>query len=293
MGKSVGNYWDDWHMALILAATPLGNPADASARLKTAIADATIIAAEDSRRFHRLCSDIEVVFSARVLSFFEGNEDERTQEILVQLENGATVLVVSDAGMPTISDPGFRLMREAIARGIDVSVIPGPSAVTMAVALSGLPTDRFSFEGFPPRTSGARLAVFEKLRHEERTMVFFEAPHRLGDSLSDAQIVFGSNRRGAICREMTKHYEETIRGTLAELCTWADTHEVLGEITLVFEGAATDSASLTAEDMVSRVRAFEQAGMDRKSAIASVATEFGIAKRLVYAAVVDANKISK
>jgi len=280
-------------MALILAATPLGNPADASARLKSAIADATIIAAEDSRRFHRLCSDIEVTFTARVVSFFEGNEDERTQELLAELESGSHVLVVSDAGMPTISDPGFRLMREAIARGLEVSVIPGPSAVTMAVALSGLPTDRFTFEGFPPRTAGARLATFEKLRHEERTMVFFEAPHRLGDSLSDAQSVFGTNRRAAICREMTKRYEETIRGDLAQLSTWADTHEVLGEITLVIEGATFDSAALTADQMVARVREFEAAGMDRKGAIASVATEFAIAKRLVYAAVVDANKMSK
>ena len=280
-------------MALILAATPLGNPADASARLKSAIADATIIAAEDSRRFHRLCSDIEVTFTAPVVSFFEGNEDERTQELLAELESGSHVLVVSDAGMPTISDPGFRLMREAIARGLEVSVIPGPSAVTMAVALSGLPTDRFTFEGFPPRTAGARLATFEKLRHEERTMVFFEAPHRLGDSLSDAQSVFGTNRRAAICREMTKRYEETIRGDLAQLSTWADTNEVLGEITLVIEGATFDSATLTADQMVARVREFEAAGMDRKGAIASVATEFAIAKRLVYAAVVDANKMSK
>ena len=279
-------------MSLILAATPLGNPGDATARLKKAIEEATIIAAEDSRRFHRLCTDIDVVFTARVMSFFEGNEEDRTRELLQELSAGATVLVVSDAGMPTISDPGFRLMRDAIAAGVDVHVIPGPSAVTMAVALSGLPTDRFTFEGFPPRSSGARLATFEKLRFEERTMVFFEAPHRLGDSLGDAVSVFGAERRGAICREMTKRYEETIRGTLSELSTWADTHEVLGEITLVVSGANKDSAAVTAEDMVARVREFEGAGMDRKAAIAGVAAEFGIAKRLVYAAVVDANKMS-
>jgi 16S rRNA (cytidine1402-2'-O)-methyltransferase len=280
-------------MTLILAATPLGNPGDASPRLKNAIQSASIIAAEDSRRFHRLCADIEVTFTARVLSFFEGNEEDRTRELISELKSGATVLVVSDAGMPTISDPGFRLMRDAIAEGIEVSVIPGPSAVTMSVALSGLPTDRFSFEGFPPRTAGARLATFEKLRFEERTMVFFEAPHRLADSLSDAVNVFGAERLGAICREMTKRYEETIRGTLTELSAWATTNEVLGEITLVIAGAVTDSASLTAADMVSRVREFEAAGMDRKSAIATVAEEFGIAKRLVYAAVVDANKMSQ
>jgi len=280
-------------MTLILAATPLGNPGDASPRLKSAIENASIIAAEDSRRFHRLCADIEVTFTARVLSFFEGNEIDRTCELISELKSGATVLVVSDAGMPTISDPGFRLMRDAIAEGIEVSVIPGPSAVTMSVALSGLPTDRFSFEGFPPRTAGARIATFEKLRFEERTMVFFEAPHRLADSLVDAVTVFGADRRGAICREMTKRYEEIIRGNLGELSAWATTNEVLGEITLVIAGAATDSASLTAADMVGRVCEFEAAGMDRKSAIATVAEEFGIAKRLVYAAVVDANKMSQ
>ena len=280
-------------MTLILAATPLGNPGDASPRLKRAIESASIIAAEDSRRFHRLCADIEVTFTARVLSFFEGNEIERTRELISELKSGATVLVVSDAGMPTISDPGFRLMRDAIAEGIEVSVIPGASAVTMSVALSGLPTDRFSFEGFPPRTAGARLATFEKLRFEERTMVFFEAPHRLAESLIDAVNVFGGDRLGAICREMTKRYEETIRGTLDELSTWASSNEVLGEITLVIAGAAMDSAALTAADMVGRVREFESAGMDRKSAIATVAEEFGIAKRLVYAAVVDANKMSQ
>ena len=279
-------------MALILAATPLGNPGDASPRLKAAIESASIIAAEDSRRFHRLCSDIEVTFTGRVLSFFEGNEEDRTRELLGELQSGANVLVVSDAGMPTISDPGFRLMRDAIQYGIDVQVIPGPSAVTMAVALSGLPTDRFTFEGFPPRASGARLASFEKLRHEERTMVFFEAPHRIGDSLGDAVAVFGAQRKAAICREMTKRYEETIRGTLAELSSWADSNEVLGEITLVVEGASSDSAAMTADEMVVRVREFEGAGMDRKAAIASVAQEFGIAKRIVYAAVVDANKMS-
>ena len=280
-------------MTLILAATPLGNPGDASTRLKSAIESASIIAAEDSRRFHRLCADIEVTFTARVVSFFEGNEEDRTRELLAELKSGATVLVVSDAGMPTISDPGFRLMRDAIAEGVDVSVIPGPSAVTMAVALSGLPTDRFSFEGFPPRTAGARLATFEKLRFEERTMVFFEAPHRLIDSLNDCVNVFGGDRRAAICREMTKRYEETIRGSLVELSTWAQANEVLGEITLVIAGAVTDSATLTAADMVARVREFESAGMDRKAAIATVAEEFGIAKRLVYAAVVNANKMSQ
>ncbi len=280
-------------MVLVLAATLLGNPGDASSRLKTAIASADIIAAEDSRRFHRLAADLEITFTARVISFFEGNEDERTKEFISNLESGLNVLVVSDAGMPTISDPGFRLMREAIERKIEVSVLPGPSAITMAVALSGLPTDRFTFEGFLPRTSGARIATLEKLRFEERTMVFFEAPHRLAASLLDAQRIFGSIRPASVCREMTKRYEETIRGTLSDLVEWSESNEILGEITLVIQGASINSELKTSAEMVIRVRDFESAGMDRKSAIAAVAQEFSIAKRIVYAAVIDANKIAK
>ncbi len=274
-------------MTLVLAATPLGNPLDASARLKKAIESAEVIAAEDSRRFHRLASDLEVTFTARIISFFEGNEKERTAEILMLLRDGKEVLVVTDAGMPTISDPGFRLMRDAIAEKIDIHVIPGPSAPTMAIALSGLPTDRFTFEGFAPRTSGARIAFFESLRFEERTMVLFEAPHRLLESLSDAASILGGDRHGAICREMTKTYEETIRGTLDQLVEWAASHEVLGEITLVFAGVEVGAEAATNSQMVARVREFEAAGMDRKSAIATVAQELDLPKKLVYAAVVE------
>jgi 16S rRNA (cytidine1402-2'-O)-methyltransferase len=266
----------------------LGNVDDASARLKTAIENAEMIAAEDSRKFHRLASDIGVKFSARVISFFEGNEEERTVEILALLKGGISVLVLSDAGMPTISDPGFRLMREAIKEGIPVSVLPGPSAVTTAIALAGLPTDRFVFEGFSPRAAGAREKFFDNLRNEERTIVWFEAPHRLAEALKDAEGVFGSNRRGAICREMTKKFEETIRDTLGELVKWAANREVLGEITMVLEGAPIHAAEKTSAQMVARVGEFEQAGMDRKSAIATVADEFSISKRIVFAAMVDA-----
>jgi 16S rRNA (cytidine1402-2'-O)-methyltransferase len=195
-------------MTLTLAATPLGNPGDASLRLKQAIIDAEVIAAEDSRRFHRLAADLGVTFTARIISFFDGNETTRTEEVLSLLQSGKKVLVVSDAGMPTISDPGFRLTRDAIALGINVVVIPGPSAPTMALALSGLATDRFTFEGFLPRSSGARLAHLETLRFEERTMVFFEAPHRITDSLRDAASILGTDRRAAVCREMTKTYED-------------------------------------------------------------------------------------
>ena len=277
-------------MALTLAATPLGNPLDASPRLKMAIESAEIIAAEDSRRFHRLASDIGASFSARILSFFEGNERDRTVELLALLREGRSVLVLTDAGMPTISDPGFRLLRDAVAANIEVHVIPGPSAPTMAIALSGLPTDRFTFEGFAPRTSGARIAFYESLRFEERTMVLFEAPHRLLESLQDALSILGSDRPGAICREMTKTYEETIRGTLAELIEWAQGHEILGEITLVFAGVEVGTETATNSQMVSQVREYESAGMDRKDAIATVARELDIPKKLVYAAVVEAQR---
>ncbi len=280
-------------MTLVLAATPLGNPLDASARLKKAIENAEIIAAEDSRRFHRLASDLEVTFTARIISFFAGNEKERTAEILSLLREGKEVLVVTDAGMPTISDPGFRLMRDAITENLPTVVIPGPSAPTMAIALSGLPTDRFTFEGFAPRAQGARNTFYEKLRFEERTMVIFEAPHRLHESLVEAAEVLGGTRRAAICREMTKTYEETIRGSLAELVTWADSREVLGEITLVIAGVEEGSQSKSADDAVARVREYEQAGMNRKAAIATVAEELSLPKKIVYAAVVDANKMSR
>jgi 16S rRNA (cytidine1402-2'-O)-methyltransferase len=275
-------------MALTLAATPLGNPLDASPRLKAAIESADIIAAEDSRRFHRLASDIQATFTAKVLSFFEGNETDRTQELLIALREGRNVLVLSDAGMPTISDPGFRLMRDSIAENIEVHVIPGPSAPTMAIALSGLPTDRFTFEGFAPRTSGARIAFYESLRFEERTMVVFEAPHRLLESLMDARSILGGARLGAICREMTKTYEETIRGTLDHLVQWATNHEVLGEITVVFAGVEVGSAEKSNEQIVARVFQFEAAGMERKLAITTVAEELDLPKKLVYAAVVEA-----
>jgi len=277
-------------MTLTLAATPLGNPGDASPRLKQAIIDAEVIAAEDSRRFHRLAADLGVTFTARIISFFDGNETARTEEVLSLLQSGKKVLVVSDAGMPTISDPGFRLTRDAIALGINVVVIPGPSAPTMALALSGLATDRFTFEGFLPRSSGARLAHLETLRFEERTMVFFEAPHRITDSLRDAASILGTDRRAAVCREMTKTYEETVRGSLQELIDWSQSKEILGEITLVIAGVPVGAAIKSAEEIVARVREFESAGMDRKDAIATVAKESELPKKVVYAAVVDASK---
>jgi 16S rRNA (cytidine1402-2'-O)-methyltransferase len=277
-------------MTLTLAATPLGNPGDASPRLKEAIIGAEVIAAEDSRRFHRLAADLGVTFTAKIISFFDGNETARTEEVLALLQSGKKVLVVSDAGMPTISDPGFRLTRDAIALGINVVVIPGPSAPTMALALSGLATDRFTFEGFLPRSSGARLAHLDTLRFEERTMIFFEAPHRITESLKDAAEILGNERRAAICREMTKTYEETVRGSLHELIVWSESKEILGEITMVIAGVPVGTAAKTAEEIVARVREFESAGMDRKDAISTVAKEYELPKKVVYAAVVDASK---
>ena len=267
---------------LILAAIPLGNPGDASSRLKEAIIAADFIAAEDSRRFGRLCAELGITYEAKIYSFFEGNENERLEPLLAILKDGKDLLVVSDAGMPGISDPGYRLTREAIAAGIPIRVLPGPSAVTTALLFSGLPTDRFCFEGFLPRTSGARITALEKLASEERTMIFFEAPHRILESLQDCVTVLGAERLGAICREMTKTYEETIRGTLAELTTWAQEHEVLGEITLVVAGFDASARTFTSADLVEMVLAREDQGESRKEAIAEVAKATGIAKREVF-----------
>lgn len=267
---------------LILAAIPLGNPGDASARLKEAITSADFIAAEDSRRFGRLCAELGITHEAKIFSFFEGNENERLEPLLEILATGKDLLVVTDAGMPGISDPGYRLTREAIARDIPIRVLPGPSAVTTALLFSGLPTDRFCFEGFLPRTSGARITALEKLRNEERTMIFFEAPHRLLESLQDAVTVLGSDRRAAICREMTKTYEETIRGTLSELVEWAASREILGEISLVVAGFDPSARIFSPEDLADMVLARESQGESRKEAIAEVAKATGIAKREVF-----------
>ena len=271
---------------LILAAIPLGNPADASTNLREAIVNAKFIAAEDSRKFSRLCSDLGITYSAKVISFFEGNEIERLDELVAILESGSDLLVVTDAGMPGISDPGYRLARAAVEKNIKIKVLPGPSAVTTALLLSGLPSDRFCFEGFAPRTSGARKSWFENLANETRTIILFEAPHRLLESLADAVSVFGPNRLGAICREMTKTYEEVIRGDLETLHNWAAATEILGEITLVIAGFDPDSRQFTEADLIAEVLKQEAAGITRKDAIAEVARITGRAKREVFDAMV-------
>ena len=277
---------------VVLAATPLGNPGDASARLIDALATADIVAAEDTRRVRRLAADLGVTMAGRVLSFYDAVERERSVELADAAESGAVVLVVSDAGMPTVSDPGYRLVALAVERGIDVTVLPGPSAVLAALAVSGLPVDRFCFEGFLPRTAGARASRVGDLATEPRTMVFFEAPHRLAATLEALASGLGPHRRATVCRELTKTYEEVRRGSLAELVEWA-AGDVRGEITLVVAGASADEvragAGLDSEEgWIAAVEELEEKGTDRKAAIVAVAKRAGVPRREVYDAVVRA-----
>jgi 16S rRNA (cytidine1402-2'-O)-methyltransferase len=230
-----------------------------------------------------LLSDLGITTQAQIWSFYDAVEEAKSPELIGRVLSGETVVMISDAGMPSVSDPGYRLVQEAIAQNVKVSVIPGPSAVLAALAVSGLPVDRFSFEGFLPRKSGERRALCESLLHEQRTMVFFEAPHRLVDSLVDLEAVFGSDRQGVICRELTKTYEEVVRGTLAELVAWSD-REILGEITLVISGAGP-LPETTAQDWVGLVATRVEVGETQRDAIASVARELGVPKRDVYDAV--------
>jgi 16S rRNA (cytidine1402-2'-O)-methyltransferase len=271
---------------LILACLPIGDVRDASAHLIESIVQAKYIAAEDSRKFARLCSDLDIKHNAKVISFFEGNESERIEELTAILNSNKDILVVTDAGAPGISDPGYRLIRAALALNIQIKVLPGPSAVTTALLLSGLPTDRFCFEGFPPRTKVAREKWFKDLAQEQRTIIFFEAPHRIVESLIDAQTAFGANRSGVICREMSKHYEEVIRGSIAELITWAESKDILGEITMVVEGFDPGTQQFSQEELVRLVIEQENAGESRKEAIAQVAKQNGVAKRVVFDAMV-------
>ena len=221
---------------VVLAGTPLGNPGDASSRLREALANSPLIAAEDTRRLRRLCADLGVETSGRIVSFFDANESSRLPLLLDALRAGEDVLVVTDAGMPSVSDPGYRLVAASAAAGIEVTVLPGPSAVLAALAVSGLPVDRFCFEGFLPRKATERGRALAALAREPRTLVFFEAPHRLAGTLSALCAAFGAQRPAAVCRELTKTYEEVRRGPLAELAAWA-AGEVRGEITLVVAGA--------------------------------------------------------
>ena len=272
---------------LVLAATPIGDVSDAPPRLATELATADVVAAEDTRRLRRLCTALDVEPSGRVVSYFEGNETARTGELVGALVTGQRVLLVTDAGMPSVSDPGFRLVTAAIEAGVRVTAVPGPSAVLTALAVSGLPVDRFCFEGFLPRKAGERAARLRELAAERRTLVFFEAPHRLADSLAALATAFGAERPAAVCRELTKTYEEVRRGPLDELAAWA-AEGVRGEVTVVVAGAPAAAASAEPAELALRVALREEAGEARKEAIAAVSAQLGVPKRQVFDAVVAA-----
>ena len=271
---------------LILACLPIGDVRDASAHLIESIQNATYVAAEDSRKFARLCQELNIKHHAKVITFFEGNESEKIDELTSLLKSQKDVLVVTDAGAPGVSDPGYRLIRAAVEADVKIKVLPGPSAVVTALLLSGLPTDRFCFEGFPPRTQGARSKWFNDLAQEERTIIFFEAPHRIVESLKDAGDAFGLDRIGAVCREMSKHYEEVVRGELSQLIQWAESKDILGEITIVISGFDPGTREFDSAQLVQMVLNQELAGEGRKEAIAQVAKETGISKRVVFDAMV-------
>ena len=278
---------------LVLAATPMGDVGDASARLREALGTADVIAAEDTRRTRSLASALGVTITGRVVSFYDQIEVSRLPGLVTDIEEGRTVLLVTDAGMPSVSDPGYRLVAACVEAGLPVTCLPGPSAVTTALALSGLPVERFCFDGFPPRKPGQRRAWLSTLVHEARAVVFFEAPHRLAACLADAVDVLGGARRAAVCRELTKTYEEVRRGTLAELAEWA-AEGARGEITVVLEGAiavATDPV-----DLVDEVERMVADGVRLKDACAQVseaaskASGAPVSKRELYDAVLDARR---
>jgi len=269
-------------MTLVLAGTPIGRPDDASPRLAAELAGADLIAAEDTRRLRRLAADLGVTIRARTLSYFDGNERERTPTILEALVDGKRVVLVTDAGMPSVSDPGYRLVAAAVEAGVEVTVVPGPSALLTALAASGLPADRFCFEGFLPRKAGERSRRLAELAGEPRTMVFFEAPHRTRAALGAMVRAWGDQRRAAVCRELTKTYEEVRRGPLAELVTWAG-DEVRGEITIVVEGAQPSTSDVPdAGALRSLVDEAVSGGMSRKDAVSAVADGAGLPRRTVY-----------
>ena len=264
---------------VVLAATPIGDVADASPRLVDELSNADVIAAEDTRRLRRLLERLGVETRARILSYFDGNEVRRTDELLRVLQEGARVVLVSDAGMPSISDPGYRLVAAAVAQGFRVTAVPGPSAVLAALAVSALPVDRFCFEGFLPRRASERMRRLRELASEPRTMVFFEAPHRAAVTLSAMAQAFGADRPGAVCRELTKTYEEVRRGPLQELADWA-TSEVRGEMTLVIGGATEPAVDL--ESAAKEAINLAAGGMALKAAITQVAEQHGVAKNALY-----------
>jgi 16S rRNA (cytidine1402-2'-O)-methyltransferase len=275
-------------MPLVLAATPIGNTEDASPRLRAQLEAADVVAAEDTRRLRRLADALGLRLTARLVSYYDGVEQARIPALLDDLRAGRTVVLVSDAGMPLVSDPGFRLVSAAVAEGLPVSAIPGPSAVLAALAVAGLPADRWCFEGFLPRRGGERRRRLAVLRNEPRTMVFFEAPHRIAAMLADIAAVFGADRRAAVCRELTKTHEEIRRGDLGELAAWAETG-LRGEITVVVAGASASEEQATPADLAEQVDAMVAAGSTRRDAVDAVAGAHGLARRRVYDAVKEAS----
>ena len=272
---------------LILAGAPLGNPEDASLRLRRALVGAEIIFAEDTRRLRHLMQELALATSAEVHSFFAGNERERIKELRDLLTKGSSILLITDGGMPGVSDPGYLAIQCALEVGAEIEVIPGPSAVTTALVLSGLPMERFLFDGFAPRTAKARADYLHSIKNESRTIVLFEAPHRTKELIDDLFDIFGAARKVALCREMTKRYEEVVRGTIGTLKDWVATREILGEVTLVIDGAGVaEVRSRTPEEIAHQVALREGAGMDRREAIAAVAQELRLRKREVFDALV-------
>jgi 16S rRNA (cytidine1402-2'-O)-methyltransferase len=272
---------------LVLAATPIGDPRDAAPRLSQEISTADVVAAEDTRRFSRLCRSLEVKASGSVVSYHEHNEATRTADLLARLVDGSRVLVVTDAGMPSVSDPGYRLVVAAVQAGVRVTCVPGPSAVLMALAVSGLPVDRFCFEGFPSRKAGERLRCFQGLAQEKRTLIFFEAPHRLDATLAAMAEAFGPDRPAAVCRELTKTYEEVKRGTLADLARWA-ADGVKGEITVVVGGAPAEV--IDPEAAVAAIQARVADGERLRDVCAEVAAVTGLSRNDLYNAALAARR---
>ncbi|MBB5774874.1 16S rRNA (cytidine1402-2'-O)-methyltransferase [Nonomuraea jabiensis] len=266
---------------LVLAGAPIGQAGDVSPRLREVLESADVVAAEDTRRLRRLATELGVEIEGRVVSYYDQNEAARAKELLETLKEGRTVVVITDAGMPGVSDPGYRLTRLAIDEGITVTALPGPSAVTTALAVSGLASDRFCFEGFPPRKPGERARRLAALAAEERTMVFFESPRRLASSLEAMAEAFGPDRQAAVCRELTKTYEEIRRGGLGELAEWA-AKDVKGEITLVVAGYAPGEGEPDLDELVAEVDRRVAEGVQRRLAVAEVAKQAGIPKRELY-----------
>lgn len=269
---------------IILAATPIGNLGDASVRLREVLSTATVIASEDTRTTSKLLNALAIENRPQLIALHDHNESAKAAEV-VDLARETDVVVMSDAGMPTVSDPGYHLVTAAIAAGVQVSALPGPSAVITALAVAGLPTDRFTFEGFLPRKSGERRSVLRELARESRTMVFFESPNRIAEALADAALELGDDRPAAVCRELTKLYEEVKRGGLRELAEWA-AGGVKGEIVLVVGGAS--AATVTLEDGLAQVKVLVADGVRLKEATTQVAEQTGLSKRDLYQAALSA-----